>query len=148
MAVQIFIGTFLSLRNHQHIYEPCYRNLFYWIFVPLVQQMLDRFCAYWNTHKIRCQKNKQLPSSHSPDVACMNPELFGGQDCRITVPKDALDRVREILTAQVGPRDQHLRWCTQDFHDQADTAYEAIGSPTLTLDSAWVVFTQMLVVLH
>ncbi|KAJ7836563.1 hypothetical protein B0H14DRAFT_2255196, partial [Mycena olivaceomarginata] len=36
--------------------------LFYWIFVPIIQEQLDEFRAWWNNHRVRLQRDKNMPS--------------------------------------------------------------------------------------
>jgi hypothetical protein len=74
----------------------------------------------------------------------MNPEEFGERDCRISVPSDVLQRLRQVVTQQVGPRDQYLRWCTPEFQAHADIAYDEIGRPPVTLHTVWNVFALMI----
>ncbi|TFK17581.1 hypothetical protein FA15DRAFT_661343, partial [Coprinopsis marcescibilis] len=65
--------------QEKHIFRPqCpyHTSLFYWVFVPLVQQALDNFRDYWNYHRVRKQKNKLMPSGHIPADAFFNPEKY------------------------------------------------------------------------
>ncbi|KAJ7877863.1 hypothetical protein B0H13DRAFT_2235847 [Mycena leptocephala] len=118
--------------------------LFYWVFIPLLQAKLDEFRLWWNHHRVRRQKDKNMPSGHVPSDAFDHPQNFGGLDCRIPVPKTAVDDLQKMLTEDVGPRDIHLSWFEADFGDLAESIYLQIGKPTLSLETAWDVFQQML----
>ncbi|KAF9440549.1 hypothetical protein P691DRAFT_793250 [Macrolepiota fuliginosa MF-IS2] len=120
-----------------------HHDLFYWIFVPLIQQELDKFVMYWNNHKIRKQKDKMMPSSHIPDDALHHPSLHGGEPCLIQVPQDAQAELRTILSEEVGRRDVHFSWYSEDFHAYASAVYETLGSPQLSLTNAWNIFALM-----
>ncbi|KAJ6525586.1 hypothetical protein B0H10DRAFT_1864030 [Mycena sp. CBHHK59/15] len=118
--------------------------LFYWIFIPLLQAQLEEFRLWWNHHRVRTQKDKNMPSGHVPSDAFDHPQNFGGLDCRIPVPKAAVDDLREMVTEDVGSRDAHLSWFTTEFDKLAETIYAQIGKPTLSLQTAWEVFQAML----
>lgn len=122
---------------------PFQSDLFYWVFIPLIQQELDLFRDYWNNHKIRKQALKSMPSGHIPADALRHPILFQGCKCRIRVPESAQAEMRNILTENVGPREAHLSWYSADFHLKALAAYETLGSPQLSLANAWEVFTEL-----
>jgi hypothetical protein len=117
--------------------------LFYWIFVPLVQAELDEFRTWWNQHRVRHQPDKNMPSGHVPDDALEHPQMFGGLNCIIPIPKEAVNELRAYLTEEVGPRETHLSWYTDEFAATAEAAYQSIGCPAYTLDTAWVVFGAM-----
>ncbi|KAJ7231516.1 hypothetical protein C8J57DRAFT_1580727 [Mycena rebaudengoi] len=119
-------------------------QLFYWIFVPLLQAQLEEFRIWWNHHRVRSQKEKNMPSGHVPYDALDHPQNYGGMDCRIPVPQAAVDDLRQMVTEDVGPRDAHLSWYSAEFHVLADQVYAEIGRPTLSVDTAWDVFQTML----
>ncbi|KAF9450494.1 hypothetical protein P691DRAFT_846664 [Macrolepiota fuliginosa MF-IS2] len=62
--------------HYFHAHDPMHHNLFYWIFIPLIQEELNWFHDYWNNHRIRKQAHKTIPSSHSPADALCHPSLF------------------------------------------------------------------------
>ncbi|KAJ7156233.1 hypothetical protein C8R46DRAFT_429357 [Mycena filopes] len=141
-----------NLKDHilrgqvDHIFNsnvPFHRHLFNWIFPPLVQAELDEFRVYWNQHKIRSQHLKNMPSGHVPADVLEHPEFYGGINCRIEVPRETVHLLRELLTEEVGPREQHLAWVTPEFSDIADAVHEALGRPYITLQNSWTIFSQM-----
>ncbi|KAJ7021426.1 hypothetical protein C8F04DRAFT_1241391 [Mycena alexandri] len=112
-------------------------HYFYWIFVPLLQAELEEFRIWWNHHRVRPQKEKNMPSGHVPADAFDHPQNFGGLDCLIEVPQTAVDDLRSMMTEEVGPKDAHLSWFTADFDELAENIYEQIGKPPSTLETAW-----------
>jgi hypothetical protein len=82
-------------------------------------------------------------SGHVPGDAIAHPTLYGGLDCRIHIPMEVVDDLREYLNDEVGPREAYLRWVTPEFSHMAEALYKLIGSPKITWDNAWDVFTQM-----
>ncbi|KAJ7144010.1 hypothetical protein C8R44DRAFT_827414 [Mycena epipterygia] len=118
--------------------------LFYWIFIPLLQAELAEFRLWWNHHRVRTQQDKNMPSGHVPYDALDHPQNYAGLDCRIPVPQDAVDDLRNMVTEDVGPREAHLSWFSREFDDLAHVIYAQIGKPRLSLDTAWNVFRDML----
>ncbi|KAJ7171949.1 hypothetical protein C8R46DRAFT_991860 [Mycena filopes] len=139
----------IILRGKQdHIFDsnvPFHAALFYWIFVPLIQQELDEFREWWNIHRVQFQADKNMPSGHVPAHVFEHPSHVGGLDCRIKILQEAVAELREYLTEEVGSRDSHLRWpgVTVEFEALAEQAWAGIGSPKLLLESAWETFAQM-----
>lgn len=82
-------------------------------------------------------------SGHYPFRAIEEPTMFAGIPCKISVPREAVEEMRSILAEEVGPREQHLAWVTSEFSTQAGEVYAAIGSPTLTIETAWNVFASI-----
>lgn len=121
------------------------RDLFYWVFVPVVQKSLDEFREYWNQHKVRPQDAKYMPSGHVPVDALEHPETFNGTDCLIRVPQHIIDEFRRHLTdnEDIGQRESCLAFYSTEFAASALTAYQAIGFPSISLHNAWDVFLQM-----
>ena len=50
-----------------------------YVYIPVIQKELDAFrCSVWNAHRIRKQKNKELPVG-VPDHIYTCPERHGGE---------------------------------------------------------------------
>ncbi|EAU92437.1 hypothetical protein CC1G_00656 [Coprinopsis cinerea okayama7 len=124
---------------------PSHIPLFYWIFVPLVQEHLDRFRTYFNNRRVRPQDDKILPSKHIPADALEHPDLYipGTKSCLIDVPSELVDDCRRYLEEDVGPRENYLSWFSEDFDVIAGLVYDDIGSPKVTTQTAWDVFARM-----
>ncbi|KAJ7832148.1 hypothetical protein B0H14DRAFT_2364827, partial [Mycena olivaceomarginata] len=142
----------INMREHilrgknEHIYVsevPFHRDLFNWIFPPLVQSQLDEFRVYWNQHIIRAQADKEMPSGHAPADALDHPGLFGGLDCGIRVPKEALRELREALTEEVGPHESLLAWVSPEFDQMARDVFKTLNISKITVENSWDVFSEM-----
>ncbi|KAJ7512411.1 hypothetical protein B0H11DRAFT_1698749 [Mycena galericulata] len=142
----------INVREHvlrgktEHIFDAnvaFHRDLFNWIFPPLVQAELDDFRTYWNQHKIRPQAEKSMPSGHVPADALEHPEFWGGINCLIKVPKETFKDLRAFLTEEVGSREEHLQWVTDDFAAMAENIHKSLGLPKITLENSWEVFRKM-----
>ena len=86
-----------------------------------------------------------MPSGHVPAHALEFPELFGALDCRIAIPQEAINELRQQLTEEEGPQENYQTWpgLTPDFNIYATDVYSRIGEPELTLASGWDVFVEM-----
>ncbi|KAK7052603.1 hypothetical protein R3P38DRAFT_2861331 [Favolaschia claudopus] len=111
-----------------------------WIWFPLVQRSLDEFCHRQNNHRIRKQKDKLLPSGGTPNAFTANPAKYGGHNCLIKIPADAIDK---FLDEARETAREHMRYVDDDFDELACDAYEALQKPVITLQTAWVVFRAM-----
>ncbi|KAJ7573522.1 hypothetical protein C8J56DRAFT_1066023 [Mycena floridula] len=120
-------------------------DLFNWLWPKIVQQCLDLWRTYWNSHTVRSQPDKVLPSGDSPDLIYQLPENHGLINCSIPVTKAAID----ILRADLGKSQAEcMRWVSEEFEARADEAYMSIGSPTLRLIEGWTIYTRMLKLLE
>lgn len=52
-------------------------------FISVLQMELDYVKSYWNSHRIRLQRNVELTTGEAPDVLYYQPELFSAQDCSL-----------------------------------------------------------------
>ncbi|KAJ7713315.1 hypothetical protein B0H14DRAFT_3099097 [Mycena olivaceomarginata] len=128
------LKEFITCGKQDHVFDSnvaFHVPLFHWIFVPIIQEQLDEFRAWWNNHRVCLQRDKNMPSGHIPVLAVEYPDHLGGIDCCIHVPKEAAIELHELLTEEVGSRKSHL------------TIWEDIGSPAMSVDSTWDIFAQM-----
>ncbi|KAJ3818167.1 hypothetical protein F5880DRAFT_1511191 [Lentinula raphanica] len=128
----------IQLLPHTHI------QLFYWVFVPLIQNALANFRQWWNNHRIRIQNNKLMPSGHVPSFALEYPSALKGIDCQIKIPKEVIEQLRKFLEEETHvSRQECFRWYTEEFGEDASAAWQTIGKPSINLDTAWDVFSQI-----
>lgn len=56
------------------------RYLLAYVYIPVIQKELDIFCeTVWNSHRVRCQKNAQLPKG-IPNHIYNFPEEYNAQE--------------------------------------------------------------------
>ncbi|KAJ6599631.1 hypothetical protein B0H10DRAFT_2311281 [Mycena sp. CBHHK59/15] len=92
--------------------NPIHVHLFNWIWPPIVQGELDHFTERWNSHVIRRQRNKLMPSGVSPNELYAHPEYYGGRCFAIPVPQAAVDAFRASIRLS---RDTALSWVPAEF---------------------------------
>ncbi|KAM5544839.1 hypothetical protein V8D89_001737 [Ganoderma adspersum] len=115
-------------------------NLFQWLWSQIVQIELNGFTAYWNSHHVRQQRNKLMPSGSTLNNFFATPGQWGGQDCGIPVDVTVVEALRKELKM---PHADIYKFVSDDSHLAAEDAYATIGSPALTVGSGWAVFAQM-----
>jgi hypothetical protein len=116
------------------------RPLFNWIWPPVVQGELDHLTARWNSHVIRRQRNKLMPSGVSPNDLYAHPEHYGGRCFAIPVPQAAVNAFRDSIRIA---RDAALSWVPAEFDAVAGQVYELLGSPECSAETAWDLFSKM-----
>jgi len=111
--------------------------------VPIVQAELDDFLVYWNLRQVRSQPEKMLPSNHVPQDAVEHPEMYGGIDCLVRVPKSVVDDLRQFLAEEVGSREHFQMFYAPSFHAYASKVHRDLGAPHISLGNAWDIFSRM-----
>ncbi|KAI6006249.1 hypothetical protein F5J12DRAFT_833230, partial [Pisolithus orientalis] len=106
-----------------------HKQLFYWLWLKILQGKLDSFVEYWNNHCICYQKQKSNASTSQ-----------GGQDCKIPVTQDIIDALRHEIPVL---RDVSMCWVSEEFGNLAKRIYEEIGCPNFTLHGGWAIFQKM-----
>ncbi|KAK7013005.1 hypothetical protein R3P38DRAFT_3007997 [Favolaschia claudopus] len=146
--VGLDIKQILLLGKTLNYYNPAYPvhiQLFNWLWPKILQLCLDDFVDYWNSHRIRSQRGKRLPSGVSPNYICDFPERFGLVKFGERVPQEHIDALRQKIPRS---RDECYRWVSDEFNTQAFGVYEQIGSPKLKLVDGWTIFCEMLPLLQ
>ena len=60
------------------------------IFIPVLQRELDIFwTTIWNNHRVRKQKNKELPNG-IPEHIYHCPDQYGGEKCGVRLTEEDL----------------------------------------------------------
>lgn len=60
-------------------------NMRMWL-TSILQNELDHVKMYWNSHRIRLQRDVELTTGEIPDVMFYQPELFLAHDCSLPLP--------------------------------------------------------------
>ncbi|KAF8209489.1 hypothetical protein K438DRAFT_1753828 [Mycena galopus ATCC 62051] len=83
--------NYINVANNVHI------DLFHWLWSRIVQNAVNHFVQYWNTHKTRKQSNKYLPSGVVPQTVFQHPENFGLRHAGIPVDLMVVRELRNTL---------------------------------------------------
>ena len=71
----------LTMKFIQLFFHFIYRDLLAFVFLPLIQKEMDIFRdTIWNSHRVRCQKDAQLPKG-VPSHLYSFPENYGAEQC-------------------------------------------------------------------
>ncbi|KAF9461875.1 hypothetical protein BDZ94DRAFT_791699 [Collybia nuda] len=119
--------------------NTCHFNLVQWLWPKLIQQELDEFRERANAHTTRFDREKQIPSGVSPDVAFALFEDYGGEDC--LQPVDI--NVVQSLMEEIGGEDL-IRFVSVEYADRAQNVYDTLGIQKLSFQNVWDVFSAML----
>ncbi|KAF8519431.1 hypothetical protein JB92DRAFT_3112393 [Gautieria morchelliformis] len=103
--------------------------------------ILDDFVAYWNSHRVRTQHNKLMPSGATPSNIFTSPQAYGGERCSIPVSQEAIDALHKNIPFN---REEALNFCDEDFSAIASGVWSDLNSPPHTVSNGWEVFTKML----
>jgi len=113
-----------------------------WLWPPLMQRELDKFCFSANNRQMRKQRDKLLPSGVTPNVAHTLPERFGGEDCLQPVDRQV---IQEIMDEMRENYDALTDWgVPPEFAARAAAACDRLQVHEVTLMNVWVVFSSIL----
>ncbi|KAK0219337.1 hypothetical protein EDD85DRAFT_797448 [Armillaria nabsnona] len=116
-------------------------NLFQWLWPRIVQHHLDEFTLYWNTHRVRSQHKKALPSGTMPNNIFFNPAAFDLENVAVPVLQEAVNALRACLPLLCN---EALKWVEPEFDQAAELAFSLIGWPSLEVKQGWVIFGEMI----
>jgi hypothetical protein len=125
-----------------------HRFLFYWVWVPVVQERLNKYRAYYNAHPVQKQAAKIAPTGVPPDMLCYSPSTYAptASSQAIRVEKKWVDEERTRLGG-LKARERLFQWYPVAFDTMAYDAWVSIGSPERRIENGWSVFSQMSLVL-
>ncbi|KAJ3318309.1 hypothetical protein HDU76_000866 [Blyttiomyces sp. JEL0837] len=106
--------------------------VFWYVFMPLTQRILDDYVRERNTSRRRKQKNSILPHA-PPDVCYAIPEKYGGAFCGTAADMSVID----VLIESYCSDPIVTEYLPADVKAGADLIYKTIGSPKITLSTAW-----------
>ncbi|KZS89183.1 hypothetical protein SISNIDRAFT_489401 [Sistotremastrum niveocremeum HHB9708] len=127
--------------------NPIHINLFRWLWPPIVQKELDKFAVEWNSHRLRLQRNKALPSGATPISLYMCPEETNGIPLFNPVSPNLIAALRQHNLPN--SRKEAFQWVPDAFDEIAGPVYEANCADILVVTSknAWTVFQRMVTAL-
>ncbi|KAL1737827.1 hypothetical protein HDZ31DRAFT_70735 [Schizophyllum fasciatum] len=137
----------LEFGMEQRLYDPSiplHKLLFRWLVIPWLQREFDKVIIRFNASARRRDKHKILPQG-IPDLIARNPERYGYRNYTVGVSPE----IFSAAEAQWAPPDDPVFQLTpQGFDVEAKQVYNRLGSPSVTHDSVWMVYTQMLAILY
>jgi hypothetical protein len=118
-----------------------HRQVFNWLWPPLVQERLDIYRDYWNNHRLSSQKKKVLPTGTSPRQMWLSPGTTraSARNCSIRINTETVQRLRDGIGGIEG-HEEAFRFVDAEFAAEADDALAELGYPQITLSSAWDIF--------
>lgn len=89
----------LSDRGKLCIQDPIHIECLRFSFMRVIQRDLDMFASTWNLHRIRRQRNSEVPNG-IPNVLYFQPELTGTRDFSLSIPcsPQCLNHVGNVYT--------------------------------------------------
>ncbi|KAI0666123.1 hypothetical protein C8Q78DRAFT_1072612 [Trametes maxima] len=130
------------------LYDPedyVSRMLFYYLFIPYLQGELDVFRERYNSTKKRRDKHKILPHGQ-PALIFQHPQEYGWEDFKILVEPEKVAEVRERYSAP--PDDPVFQLVPPAFEQLASEIYTSMGKPSISHESIWTVYVEMLTTLQ
>jgi hypothetical protein len=86
---------------------------------------------------------KVLPSGVSPNIAYVLPDQYGGEDHLQPVDKIT---VQELMDAIGGK--ELVQFVSEEYASHASEVFDSLGVARLTMQNVWVVFEDMLPIMH
>lgn len=113
---------------------PLRRDLFHWIWAPILERQLDKFKTWWNGHRIRKQAVKEMASGHRPREMYNHYDRFDIDQYLHPVSPESVEHYRQVV---LPPRRQ---WYPHAFGVRASTAFYDLGLSQIEVSTAWNVF--------
>ncbi|KAA1105901.1 hypothetical protein PGT21_023607 [Puccinia graminis f. sp. tritici] len=123
--------------------DPLQQLLFLYLWVPLLQESLDRWTQNYNSYKRRLDKKTMLPTRCSANWCYNYPEEQGGEQGLIPVPSEAV----EALQAAFYPDGVELmRTSPQWFSESIGEILHGmqLEIPVVDVHNVWIVFELIL----
>jgi len=105
----------------------------------LIQQELDMLKHRLNTHTVRYDRNKLLPSGVSPNIAMSLHQDYNAENCLQLVDRDVVKNLME----EIGGEDL-IRFIDLEYSNTAQLIFNNLGYTVLTFENVWQVFSAML----
>ena len=111
-----------------------------WLWSTLIQEKLDELKEEFNTHKVRYDSKKALPSGVPPNVAMACYEDYPDvKNCLQPVDLSLLAELKELIGGE-----ELLCFMPKEISDRCEMAFEELGISEVTFQNAWDVFLHML----
>ncbi|CDO78220.1 hypothetical protein BN946_scf184887.g8 [Trametes cinnabarina] len=130
---------------HEGLLDPedyVERMLFFYLFIPYLQQELDVFRDCYNISKKRWDRNNFLP--HGPPMLIFhNASAYGWNNFKVNIQTNHVSEVRQLYSA---PADDLLfQLVPIAFQATVNQLYKVLGSPPVAFESIWTIYVKLLV---
>jgi hypothetical protein len=119
--------------------DLCFSSLVQWLWPRLIQQELDKLKHRLNTHTVRYNRDKLLPSGVSPNITMSLHEDYNAKNCLQLVDRDVIKNLME----EIGGEDL-IRFVDSEYSAAACLIFDNLGFTVLTFENVWQVFSAML----
>ncbi|KAG1725924.1 hypothetical protein EDB19DRAFT_1914861 [Suillus lakei] len=119
--------------------DPRQYDLVQWLWLRLIQQELNKLKNHLNTHTVRFDRNKILPSGVSPNVAMALHKDYHVEDCLQSVDRDIVKN----LMVEIGGEDL-ICFVDTEYSAHAQSIFDDLGFIGLTFQNVWQIFSAML----
>ncbi|KAJ8579873.1 hypothetical protein M405DRAFT_869891 [Rhizopogon salebrosus TDB-379] len=119
--------------------DPRQYSLVQWLWPRLIQQELDKLKHRLNTHTVRYDRDKLLPSGVSPNIAMSLHEDYNAENCLQLVDRDVIKNLMEEIAGE-----DLIRFVDSEYSAAACLIFDNLGFTVLTFENVWQVFSAML----
>ncbi|KAK7041035.1 hypothetical protein R3P38DRAFT_2512453 [Favolaschia claudopus] len=116
------------------------RLLLRWLAIPWLQRELDNWLNTFNWTPRRADKHKVMPHG-IPNLMLLNPEQYGTHNYKIEVTPEKFD---EMEAKWAPPDDPVFQLVPPLFKSQVERLQLQLGTPEVTGDNLWDVYSQLL----
>lgn len=135
---EIMVGVDSLVYNAQ---DPFQKKLFQYIWIPLVQCIMDVYMEETNTRRNRLSV---LPTGVSPNYAFSTPHLHEAEQCLIPVSVEHINHLKATYPETL------FEYIEPELKASFDFAFQSLHiiPDAITLQNAWVTFTRVLACLE
>jgi hypothetical protein len=120
-----------------------FRQVSKFLWAKIIQLQLNQHVQEHNDHRIRYQKQSNLPSGSSADQFYRYPNKWDGVHCLIPVPVEDVD----LLISRYVP-DNLFVFCDPRVHHAATSSLDMVEIPLLTPKDGWAIFSTIIPVVE
>lgn len=123
--------------------DPLQRVLFLYLWVPLIQDCLDKWMNDYNTYSKRTNSQSMLPGGCSPDLCYYAPASKDGVEGLIPIPAA---RVEELKAQNYPNAEELMATSPMWLREMCTAAAQAldIDLAKINIDNVWTIFHKLL----
>ena len=131
---EIFLGIEAGVYDARN---PLQKLIFQYLWIPLVQWILDAYQEEYNGFRQRFNKNSTLPTGVAPNFSYSTPAHHAAEECLIPVHVDEVARLKLVYP---GDLFEYMEPGIKDIIEGAFAALE-IDINGVTLETSWSTFS-------